>query len=174
MNNATNNITIIGLRCSGKSYILNKLNSKIYNYISFDNVLDEELKRFGGLTTAIRSGKAHQTLNQFAPAKIYELLSSKNNLILELSAQAIISSFKKTNKINLNTIITYSTPIAIFPTCDADQAINLLFQREIIRQSNKSINHIQSEYIKFSKVCYENNFDIKYSDESLSWLETVK
>ncbi|MGV8169193.1 MAG: hypothetical protein ACP5N3_04010 [Candidatus Nanoarchaeia archaeon] len=168
------NITIIGTACAGKSTIMHKLRGGSYKPIIFENILDDYLKDYGGIKAAIKSKNVDYAFNHFGPDKILQILSTNDSIILELGANAIMGPIEETNQKNFKTITLYSTPIAIFPTKDREQAIDMLIEREILRQSHKPQALIIAEHDKFFALCSQYDFEIKYSDEPLNWIMEPK
>jgi shikimate kinase len=120
-------ITIVGPRSVGKSTVSRLLADKLnYDYIEADKLMDEEMKKYGGLDKSIKDGKTDLIIKK--SLKIVNNALKKDDCVFDLAGGAISSrrtGYKIANLINKKSIV-----VGLLPFEDNEKSINFLFQRE--------------------------------------------
>jgi|TARA_B100000315_G_scaffold255751_1_gene299950 shikimate kinase len=154
------NITIVGPRSVGKSTISKMLSAKLkYKYLESDNLMHIEMKEYGGLDKAIKSGKTESIMKK-GPA-IVEKALVKNKIVFDLAGGAISSrtgtEMGVCQKV-IKTISKESYVVGLLPYENDDESIKLLCQREKKREHFSEMDSgelnakVEKDYLKLKPI----------------------
>ena len=145
-------ITLVGPRSVGKSTISKLLGKKIkVIHIESDKIMNNKLKKYGGLDKVIKTRKSHLIAKESIPLT-KEILKNKK-FIFDLAGGAISSKkHKKVSQMITKLISKNSIVIGLFPSKSDKESIEFLFNREVKRKHFRKTN--KSELKKEVKINY--------------------
>jgi shikimate kinase len=133
-------IIITGPRSVGKTTISKEL-SKVLKlpYFSSDDMMEESLKKFGGLNEVIKSKDLDKIMDRAIPQ--IKSVIDKNNFVYDLAGGAVSSSkYKSISEKVIKLIKGDSIIIGLFPFEDRKKSVKFLLEREKLREHFKDEN----------------------------------
>ncbi len=135
------NITITGPRSVGKTTISKAVAKKLgLEYYSSDEMGDKNLKEYGGLDKAIKSGAIGKFIEENAYGLIREVYE-KDNFVFDLSGGAVSSrKFAEASEKVRKTAKENSIIIGLLPSKRVNESVKFLFKREKKREHFNNTN----------------------------------
>jgi shikimate kinase len=153
-------ITITGPRSVGKSTIAPIVAKKLkLKYVSSDELANKALKKEGGLSKAIKSGKIKSIIEKEGYS-ILEKEYENDNFVFDISRGSVSSGTHEESSASLRKVIKKHSTITIglLPNKNRKKSLEFLFKRECKRDHFKGWDKIElmdkviEGYDKFSKL----------------------
>ena len=154
------NVTIVGPRSIGKSTISRILSKKLgYEHAESDNLMHNEMIKYGGLDKAIKTGKTELIMKK--GPKVADNALRNDKIVFDLAGGAISS--RKGTKMGvcqkiIKTISKKSYVVGLLPFENDEKSIKLLFQRERKREHFSGMDleelneNVRKDYLKLKPI----------------------